>query len=80
MKILHIAPKEIYKKHQLNFRGHAVDLPNDMLVMISEMNQVAQAELEKEKGVLAFPFILSSEPVGADIGKAFGSSRSPRNA
>jgi hypothetical protein len=69
MKILHVCPKDIYLKHQLNFRGHALDLPNDMTVMISEMNQVAQLEFEKEKGVLPLPFILSSESVGPEIAK-----------
>jgi len=33
------------------------------------MNQVAQLELEKERGVLPFPFILSSEPVRPEIAK-----------
>ncbi|MGB8800703.1 MAG: hypothetical protein WCC97_08450 [Candidatus Acidiferrales bacterium] len=69
MKILHVCPKDIYLKHRLNFRGHALDLPNGMVVMISEMNQHAQAQLEAETGVLPFPFILSSEPVGLEIAR-----------
>ena len=72
MKILHVCPKDIYLKHQLNFRGHALDVANGMVLMISEMSQYAQSALEQEVGVLPLPFVLSNEPVGSEIAKHLG--------
>jgi hypothetical protein len=69
MKILHVSPLESYLKHQKNFTGHALEVENGMVIMVSTMNQFAQEMFEKEAGVLPLPFILSSEPVGPEIAK-----------
>jgi hypothetical protein len=67
MKILHIAPLETYKKHQLNFRGHALEVANGRVLMISEMGPHAQETFEAETDVQALPFILSQQPIGDDV-------------
>lgn len=68
MKILHLCPKTIYLKHQRNFANHhGLDVANDMILLISTINQHSQAAFEAETGVLPLPFILSSEPVGDGI-------------
>jgi hypothetical protein len=67
LKILHIATIDVYKKHQLNFQGHALEVANGLVLMITEMSQHAQLAFEAEADVLPLPFILSQKPIGHDI-------------
>jgi hypothetical protein len=67
MKVLHVAKLEIYKKHQLNFQGHALEVANGRVLMISNMSPNAQEAFEAEADVQALPFILSQQPIGDDV-------------
>jgi hypothetical protein len=74
MKDIHIASRETYLKHGLNFRNSQfLDLPSGQVIITGDIDDTPRKDFELEQDVIPLPFILDGQSISARAASALSS-------